>query len=73
MGSSQFSGGGIRHHQQQQQQPRLQSPATVIHEHNQLMPGCKSEDMLDRLETAGRVPSKEKYRRMVCNVRSFLR
>lgn len=26
------------------------------------------ESLLDRLEKAGRVPSKEKFRRMVCNV-----
>lgn len=27
-----------------------------------------SDDILDKLEQAGRVPSKEKFRRMACNV-----
>jgi hypothetical protein len=31
-----------------------------------------SEVLLDKLEQAGRVPSKEKFRRMACNVRFFI-
>lgn len=29
------------------------------------------EQLLDKLEQAGRVPSKEKFRRMACNVSNF--
>jgi hypothetical protein len=42
-----------RHQQQQQQQ---QSART------------SGEEILEKLEQAGRVPSKDKFRRMVCNV-----
>lgn len=35
-------------------------------------PPDQGEELLDRLEQTGRVPSKDKFRRMACMVRSYL-